>query len=419
VNRPIIEVRGVSKAYRLGEIGARSLREELATKWSRARGAARPSASPQTLWALRDVSFDVQRGEVLGIIGRNGAGKSTLLKIMSRITQQTSGEIVLRGRVASLLEVGTGFHPDLSGRENIFLNGAILGMTKAEIRAKLDEIVAFAEIDRFLDTPVKRYSSGMYVRLAFAVAAHLEPEILVVDEVLAVGDAAFQQKCLGRMNNLAGEGRTVLFVSHNMAAVRSLCGRALCLDGGMAIADGPTERVVSTYLQRAMGSTTVPLATRTDRAGNGRVRFTGMSIESVEHGEVISSGSRLRISLSYCTNGPPGRLVFLVGVYDLLNAGIYALNSDDAPGIPQVLPGEGTVTAITDPINLTAGHCYLNIAVTLDGAMADHIQHAAAFEVCADQSGGAGAPSREWVLCTLKHRWSAGVDVAPHAYSGV
>jgi lipopolysaccharide transport system ATP-binding protein len=206
----------------------------------------------EEFWALKDVNFEVKRGEVLGIIGRNGAGKSTLLKILSRITEPTEGRVVLRGRVASLLEVGTGFHPELTGRENIYLNGAILGMTQREIRKKFDEIVAFAEVDRFLDTPVKRYSSGMYVRLAFAVAAHLEPEILIVDEVLAVGDAEFQKKCLGKMSEVAGGGRTVLFVSHNMGAVRSLCSRAIIIANGKLLATAPAAQAVDMYLQTSI-----------------------------------------------------------------------------------------------------------------------------------------------------------------------
>jgi lipopolysaccharide transport system ATP-binding protein len=204
----------------------------------------------EEFWALKDVSFEVARGDVVGVIGRNGAGKSTLLKVLSRITEPTEGRITIAGRVASLLEVGTGFHPELTGRENIFLNGAILGMTRAEIRAKFDEIVAFAEVERFLDTPVKRYSSGMYVRLAFAVAAHLEPEILVVDEVLAVGDSEFQKKCLGKMKDVAGHGRTVLFVSHNMAAVRTLCRTSLLLSAGRLVAAGDTADVVLRYVDQ-------------------------------------------------------------------------------------------------------------------------------------------------------------------------
>ena len=227
--------------------GAKSFAKKLAHPF------AQPEDDPthETFWALKDINFTIQQGDRVGIIGRNGAGKSTLLKILSRITEPTSGRIKIRGRVASLLEVGTGFHPELTGRENIFLNGAILGMSKAEIARKFDEIVAFAEVEKFLDTPVKRYSSGMYVRLAFAVAAHLEPEILIVDEVLAVGDAQFQKKCLGRMEEVSKQGRTILFVSHNLAAVRTLCNRALILKGGVALFDGDVNEGITTYLQAA------------------------------------------------------------------------------------------------------------------------------------------------------------------------
>ncbi len=259
MSEPIISVRNLSKRYRLGETlsqdtlrdhlmhGLRSLRGKLQKRNQDANAGAQSSS--QEFWALKDVSFDIHPGEVVGIIGRNGAGKSTLLKVMSRITEPTEGEIRLRGRLASLLEVGTGFHPELSGRENVYLNGAVLGMSKAEIRRKFDEIVAFAEVEKFLDTPVKRYSSGMYVRLAFSVAAHLEPEILVVDEVLAVGDAAFQAKCLGKMEDVArNQGRTVLFVSHNMAAVQTLCGQILHLKGGRVVGMGDVAEQMHAYL---------------------------------------------------------------------------------------------------------------------------------------------------------------------------
>ena len=249
--KPIIQVRNLSKQYVLGarQAGYGTLRESLVQAVRAPLDRLRNGrVRPETLWALKDVSFEVQPGEVVGIIGRNGAGKSTLLKVLSQITDPTSGEIDLYGRVASLLEVGTGFHPELTGRENIYLNGALLGMRKAEIETKFDEIVAFSEVDQFLDTPVKRYSSGMYVRLAFAVAAHLEPEILVVDEVLAVGDAEFQKKCLGKMSDVARHGRTVLFVSHNMPAVKALCQRALLLDGGQISAEGDVDAVVNRYL---------------------------------------------------------------------------------------------------------------------------------------------------------------------------
>lgn len=249
---PIISVEGLSKRYVIQHESQHdtlrdALRHGARKLWRKYRWGT--GFTKEEFWALRDVSFDVKQGEVLGIIGRNGAGKSTLLKILSRITEPTQGRVTLRGRVASLLEVGTGFHPELSGRENVFLNGAILGMSRAEIRRKFDEIVAFAEVERFLDTPVKRYSSGMYVRLAFAVAAHLEPEILIVDEVLAVGDAQFQKKCLGKMQDVAlSQGRTVLFVSHNIGAIRQLTKSCIYLDQGRILATGPTPHVVSRYV---------------------------------------------------------------------------------------------------------------------------------------------------------------------------
>jgi lipopolysaccharide transport system ATP-binding protein len=256
----VISIEDVSKLYRLGEIGTGSLAHDVNRWWHKVRGKEDPYlqvgvANDRTskgdsdyVYAIQDVSFEVKQGEVLGIIGRNGAGKSTLLKILSRVTTPTSGQIKVKGRIASLLEVGTGFHPELTGRENIFLNGAILGMRKDEIRSKFDEIVDFSGCERYIDTPVKRYSSGMYVRLAFAVAAHLEPEILIVDEVLAVGDAEFQKKCLGKMKDVAGQGRTVIFVSHNMGAVASLCNSAVRMKQGRFVAKGPTQQIINSYV---------------------------------------------------------------------------------------------------------------------------------------------------------------------------
>src|SRR6266581_5828920 len=253
-----IQVENVSKLYHIGKrTPYKTVRESLMNVLSapsrlsrRLRKTKTCRADETELWALRDVSFEVKQGEVVGLIGRNGAGKSTLLKVLSRITEPTAGRITIRGRVGSLLEVGTGFHPELTGRENILLNGAILGMRRAEITRKFDQIVAFAEIDKFIDTPVKHYSSGMYTRLAFAVAAHLEPEILIVDEVLAVGDAQFQKKCLGKMGDVAHEGRTVLFVSHNMTSVLNLCTRCVFMEKGSVSQTGTTEAVVSAYLNQ-------------------------------------------------------------------------------------------------------------------------------------------------------------------------
>jgi lipopolysaccharide transport system ATP-binding protein len=283
----VIRVENLGKCYRLnrakprGGYGYRSLREDLMEvlrsplpRWK--NGGA--SSSQDDFWALRGVAFDLEAGETLGIVGRNGAGKSTLLKILSRITPPSMGRVELRGRVGSLLEVGTGFHPELTGRENIYLNGSILGMTRAEITCKFDEIVAFAEIETFLDTPVKHYSSGMYVRLAFAVAAHLEPEILIVDEVLAVGDSEFQRKCMNKMGDVAGQGRTVLFVSHNMGAVQTLCKRAVLLEHGGLKRVGTSREVVTEYLQASEAAARTPLTERHDREGLGRFRFEELTL---------------------------------------------------------------------------------------------------------------------------------------------
>src|SRR3989442_790376 len=265
--------------------------------WSMASGGRGPASD--AFWALRDVSFEVRQGEALGVIGRNGAGKSTLLKILSRITEPTAGSVTLHGRVGSLLEIGTGFHSELTGRENIFLNGAVLGMRRAEIQRKFDEIVAFAEVERFLDTPVKHYSTGMYLRLAFAVAAHLEPEILLVDEVLAVGDAAFQKKCLGKMGDITEKGRTVIFVSHNMGAVASLCQTGLVLDAGRIRFAGPFTEAAQPYLGQLSRAHELPLWLRHDRAGTGEVKLTGFRLGS-ETGEPVDS----------IRNGHTARLVF-------------------------------------------------------------------------------------------------------------
>src|SRR5258706_14133725 len=258
----------------------------------------------EEFWALDDVSFEVQKGDVLGIIGRNGAGKSTLLKILSRITEPTRGRVTIRGRVASLLEVGTGFHPELTGRENIYLNGAILGLTQREIRKKFDDIVAFAEVEQFLDTPVKRFSSGMYVRLAFSVAAHLEPEILVVDEVLAVGDAAFQRKCMGKMSDVTQQGTTILLVSHHMAAVLNVCSKGLLLSAGRVCFLGDASDCVRQYMKEVVEMGNTALNLRTDRTGNGSVRFIQAYLANNTHSTIneVRSGDDITVVIELENN---------------------------------------------------------------------------------------------------------------------
>ena len=292
-----IEARGLGKLYVLGERGRSPIRR-----------------NREELWALRDVAFEVERGAAMGVVGHNGAGKTTLLKILSRITAPTTGEARIRGSVGSLLEVGTGFHPELSGRDNVYLNGAILGMRRREIKAKFDEIVAFAEVERFIDTPVKRYSSGMYVRLAFAVAAHLEPDILIVDEVLAVGDASFQRKCLGKMGEVSHEGRTIVFVSHNMAAVRSLTSRALWLDHGRIAADGATGDVVTEYLASTIDEEVSGVVDLTENSSRRtvskftaqRVRFTSVSLLDADDRPMLAfgEGTPLRLDMRFDVREP-------------------------------------------------------------------------------------------------------------------
>lgn len=408
-----ITVENLSKRYIIGHQasqgdGFRHVIERFVRSpfgWLKNRGMER-----EEFWALRDVEMEVKRGEVVGIIGRNGAGKSTMLKVLSRITEPTRGRIRLRGRVASLLEVGTGFHPELSGRENIYLNGAVLGMSREEIKRKFDEIVAFAEVERFLDTPVKRYSSGMYVRLAFAVAAHLEPEILIVDEVLAVGDAAFQSKCLGKMGEVAShDGRTILFVSHNMTAVQSLCHRAVMLEGGKVVAEGETAKVVQKYLSDVSVTEAAPLDQREDRDGDGSIRMKWIKVEGCDEDGVLRSNSRLRVTVGYEAKEPIKFAEFWITIRDNESmVGLFQLNNEAVGGLPETLPQKGVVTCETDgPINLTPGRCFINLGVQKAGVMADYVQYATIFDVEPEDVYGSGKiPSRQRVMGLIKQKWT-------------
>jgi lipopolysaccharide transport system ATP-binding protein len=405
-----VHTENLGKRYRIG--GPRpaygSLRESIVTTLETPIRVLREGkrSKPPLFWALQDVGFEVQWGEVLGIVGRNGAGKSTLLKILSRVTYPTTGRAEVHGRVGALLEVGTGFHAELTGRENVFLNGAILGMRKAEIRRKFDEIVEFAEVDRFLDTPVKRYSSGMYTRLAFSIAAHLEPEILVVDEVLAVGDAAFQKKCLGKMGSVAGDGRAVLFVSHNMPTVQALCDRAIWLAEGRIVEEGPAAAIVQRYLQSEGGSAAVPLAERADRLGDGTLRIMSLHVESTDPDKVIRPGSRLLVHVGYRSERPVKYPQFVVSVSDHLNGGLFLLHSEFANPLPETLPAEGVVTCETDPINLAPGRCIVHLEVLKGNVRADYIPYAGFFDVAHDDVYGTGMlPPREWARYVLGQRW--------------
>lgn len=343
MTNPVIRAEHLGKLYRMGRrMRYKTLRDVVADSFSRplrrlgtpgrqlsSPGAPKRDDAPGYFWALRDVSFEVERGEVLGLIGRNGAGKSTLLKILSRITEPTEGYAEIRGRVGSLLEVGSGFHHELSGRENIYLNGIILGMKKAEIDRKFDEIVSFAEVEKFIDTPVKHYSSGMYMRLAFAVAAHLEPEILFVDEVLAVGDAAFQKKCLGKMGDVAKEGRTVLFVSHNLAAVESLCSRVVWLDGGQIVKTGLPSQVVANYLQTSFSPRTEQIWDDVEHApGNDKFRLRRVSARPLggSSADPITIRTPFVMEFEYWNLQPQTRLNLSLHVYN--EQGILVFNTE-------------------------------------------------------------------------------------------
>ncbi len=396
-----IKTERIAKHYRLGTNPNvnRTLRDVIVDSVGRlgqlARGNGNSNAGSVTdLWALEDISFEIQPGEVVGIVGRNGAGKSTLLKVLARITEPTRGRVEIFGRVGSLLEVGTGFHPELSGRENIFLNGSILGMSRKEIERKFDEIVAFAELERFIDTPVKRYSSGMYVRLAFAVAAHLEPEILLVDEVLAVGDAAFQKKCLGKMSDVARHGRTVIFVSHNTAAMLNLCDRGILIDRGRIVADAPIEPVIQQYLKGLRTVTPWDLSTFEDRQGKGRVRFTRVRFEDdqgniVEHGV---SGKPLVIALDYhAESGQPlPNCRASVTFFDGLGQVLFNCSSELVIQDPITLKPEGTLRCLIPQLPLSQNQYLLTLFLEVNHEVEDWILNAVELDVIDGDFYGTG-----------------------------
>ncbi|MCC6545485.1 MAG: ABC transporter ATP-binding protein [Nitrospirae bacterium] len=424
-NDIVISVENLTKEYRLGIINHGTLYQDVQSWWARLRGKEDPNSlisaqhsinnsdGDAHFLALKDVSFEVKQGEVLGIIGRNGAGKSTLLKILSKVTAPTSGIIRIKGRVASLLEVGTGFHPELTGRENIFLNGAILGMTKTEIQEKFDEIVAFAEIEKFIDTPVKRYSSGMYVRLAFAVAAHLEPEILIVDEVLAVGDAQFQKKCIGKMGDVAKGGRTVLFVSHNMAAVENLCNYGIVLEKGGIVFKGEVSGAINSYLKSFSNDTEQDLSKRNDRKGEGNIKITKIEVVNQlgEKNIPFPIGSNLRFLINYKAKSVVKNPRVIIGVYDLMSLGIARFDTEITTDLPSSLPESGQINCSTEMINLVPGRYVINIAFFSNGTMEDYIAGAAILDIIDSDYFGTGksfnANDSRLVRVLFKHKWEA------------
>ena len=387
----ILQAKNISKQYRLGLVGTGTISHDLNRWWSRIRGKDDPylkigeannrgeKGNSDYVWALNNITFEVKRGEVLGIIGKNGAGKSTLLKILSRVTSPTTGEIKTKGRIASLLEVGTGFHPEMTGRENIYLNGAILGMTKAEIKEKLDIIIDFSGCLRFIDTPVKRYSSGMKVRLAFAVAAHLEPDILVVDEVLAVGDAEFQKKAIGKMQDISNsDGRTVLFVSHNMAAVRSLCTRGMLLENGKISSIGSIDSIIEAYLDKDVIKNKLNIK---NRSGNGIVRVSDIIVSGKTNVMPPESGQPFKINISLDNelqiNSPQLRLDLKIN--DYIGQRVAWL-SNYLADVDRVDDIKNIIFSI-EKLNLNEGTYYITTDLYIDNVRSDFLQNSISFDV--------------------------------------
>jgi lipopolysaccharide transport system ATP-binding protein len=379
-----LRVANLGKMYRLGReiphastLGGK-IRQAVAAPFGWLASQMGQPSEEESLWALRNVSFEIKRGEVVGFIGNNGAGKSTLLKILSRITEPTEGYAEIHGRIAALLEVGTGMHPELTGREHIYMNGTVLGMKKREIDRKFNEIVEFSGVEKFLDTMVKHYSSGMRVRLGFAIAAHLEPEILVVDEVLAVGDADFQSKCLGKMQEVATCGRTILFVSHNMAAVERLCSRACIMEGGRLVADGETASIITKYLERKAENSDAPLGTRKDREGNGLLRFTEVRILGEEGKPIdrIASGKKLTIEISYETPNSLDATSFDVHVTFYTTRGQFMFTCSTAASgfLSECLPKNRKLSCEIPKLPLTAGDYPFNLYATVRGETADWVK---------------------------------------------
>lgn len=420
----ILKAENISKQYRLGLVGTGTMSDDLKRWWFNIRGKEDPflkigaindrsvKTTEDYVWALRDINFEVKTGEVLGIIGKNGAGKTTLLKILSRVTSPTTGSIKTRGRIASLLEVGTGFHGELTGRENIFMNGAVLGMTKNEIKRKLDEIIDFSGCEMYIDTPVKRYSSGMTVRLGFAVAAHLEPEILVVDEVLAVGDAEFQKKAIGKMQDLSiGQGRTVLFVSHNMGSVQSLCTRAILLENGALTFNGSTEETISKYLTGNKESVS-DLSNVKDRSGAGNITFTKIKLGNPYlKTEVFKLGDKIGFHFDFIVNNKMGasKLRILIGVYNERGEGILRFDSDANANFKmdsnQV---KGKISCmIEDHLNIMPGKYSVNFALFNNNEMEDYMADKVIFDVVNDNYLGCSRmlDNNNLAKVLYKHKW--------------
>ncbi len=415
MSQPAITVEGLGKRYRLGKSQTKpanfwqALGGALITPFRYLIRSATQASEQEILWALRGVSFTVQAGEALGVVGRNGAGKTTLLKILSRITDPTEGRARLHGRVGSLLEVGTGFHPELTGRENIFLNGAILGMHRAEISSRFDEIVDFAEVERFIDTPVKYYSSGMYVRLAFSVAAHLNPEILLVDEVLAVGDLAFQKKCLGKMGNVATAGRTILLVSHNMEAILGLCSRAIWIDDGGLVADGPSSEVVEAYTRASMDLASSTRMLERTQEGDGHLRFTGFSLRDAQGRplEFAFCGQEVELVIDYVTKDEADLrdVAAWLWIRDRLGKSLAIMYTRLTGQNFERMPGRGRMVCRLPRLTLAPGSYLVDLAAQAPGQRSDKLIGAAMLEVSPGDFFGSGKPVSNVGMFLVDHSW--------------
>ena len=417
-----IEFNNISKIYRLGLVSTGTLAHDLKRWWTmNIRRQEDPyltigetndrstKGESEYVWALRDIDFKVEQGDVVGIIGKNGAGKSTLLKILSKVTAPTTGTIRARGRIGSLLEVGTGFHPEMTGRENIYMNGAILGMTKSEITKKLDEIVDFSGCERYIDTPVKRYSSGMMVRLGFAVAAHLDPEILVVDEVLAVGDAEFQKKAIGKMQDVSrGEGRTVLFVSHNMAAVRNLCINGIVLKDGKVEYTGTANDCIDHYLKSMTTHNAVNINDRTDREGNGVYRVTAIRVDGLSGANTLNDDIPLALEIDLSSSEKLTNLRIGISINTMQNDCALWLDSNSVVGKNLILDKTSTIRIeLSQEFALSAGEYFINIACfDNDNKMADYVQHAIEFKVIQSTFCKTGFYPLGRGMCLVNQKWT-------------
>ncbi|MBR2373025.1 MAG: ABC transporter ATP-binding protein [Lentisphaeria bacterium] len=405
MSKPIIKVEDISKCYIIGheEQQGCSRYKKLSDVLMSSFQKKKSSGKKEEFWALKDINFEVEQGDRVGIIGRNGAGKSTLLKVLSKITTPTTGRISIGGRIASLLEVGTGFHPELTGRENIYLNGAILGMKHAEIRKKFDEIVDFSGVEKFLDTPVKRYSSGMYVRLAFAVAAHLEPEILVVDEVLAVGDAEFQKKCLGKMDEISkSQGRTILFVSHNMGAIKQLCNKGILLQQGKIALDSEIDPILKEY-QKSISSAR-QITNYSFRTGNQKIRVERIYLENQE--QTIEEGTPLCLCIDYTSQLQQAEARIVIGFYNYATGCVMFLDSMAHRNDIPPLTSFGTIKLrLTNDFALCEGSYYVNIMLFVKQDVADHISHAFSFDIIHGDIYHSKKSPINKALCVVEHAW--------------